>query len=275
MSLGHRIKDKRRVSGMTQPEFAELVGVSLTTIRRWEGETTKPSADMLQKLAHALNTSTGYLLGETDDPRRYTTIFGNSQEFDGNKRPLSPAAVVSLFPQKGDSLLGESILPESRKEALDRAVNTTPPNPHHMAKVKVLPKEFRICCGKGVHWLGDTVEFESMINMPDPDLVRFSPLIAIWAEGDSMEPDIQDGDMVIFTDNIYERELAGNGDIVLVNYNGRLIIRGLMTRGEKMSLRAFNRDEYEDIEIDPQKDDFEVLGRVLKVHRTWKPRPVF
>lgn len=275
MGVGERIKHLRK-GKYTQSELAELIGVHETTIRRWEqGRDRGPDLDALKRIAHALETSVAYLTGETDDPKRYASILGNSPDLDGNKRPLSPAAVVSLFPQNIDSLLGESILPESRKEAWDRAVNATPPNPHHMARVKVLPKEFRICCGKGVHWLDDTVEFESVINMPDPDLVRFSPLIAIWAEGDSMEPDIQDGDMVIFTDNIYERELAGNGDIVLVNYNGRLIIRGLMTRGEKMSLRAFNRDEYEDIEIDPQKDDFEVLGRVLKVHRTWKPRPVF
>lgn len=92
MSLGHRIKDKRRVSGMTQPEFAELVGVSLTTIRRWEGGTTKPDADMLQKIAHALDTSTSYLLGETDDPVRYNPSLlmaagKKPEELDGNKPP--------------------------------------------------------------------------------------------------------------------------------------------------------------------------------------------
>lgn len=273
--ISKRIAMARKQKSWIQTQLADALGVSIDTVRRWEQGKRSPDADALQKLAHALNTSTGYLLGETDDPKRYASILGNSPELDGNKRPLSPAAAALLFPSKGDSLLGGSVSSESMEEAWDRAVNATPPNPYHMARVKVLPKEFRICCGKGVHWLDDTVEFESVIDMPDPDLVRFSPLIAIWAEGDSMEPDIQDGDMVIFTDNIYERELAGNGDIVLVNYNGRLIIRGLMIRGEKMSLRAFNRDEYEDIEIDPQKDDFEVLGRVLKVHRTWKPRPVF
>lgn len=98
MSLGHRIKDKRRVSGMTQPEFAELVGVSLTTIRRWEGETTKPSADMLQKLAHALNTSTGYLLGETDDPVRYSSLLmaagKKPEELDGNEPPEPSSDLV-------------------------------------------------------------------------------------------------------------------------------------------------------------------------------------
>lgn len=247
-NIGEILKEARERRGFSRDVLADLISVSKETIARWERGERSPDARALKKIATALSVSISNLLGDFD------LLSADTSE------------------HKEQSALEKHA---ERKEAWDRAVNTTPPNPHHMAKVKVLPKEFRICCGKGVHWLDDTVEFESVINMPDPDLVRFSPLIAIWAEGDSMEPDIQDGDMVIFTDNIYERELAGNGDIVLVNYNGRLIIRGLMTRGEKMSLRAFNRDEYEDIEIDPQKDDFEVLGRVLKVHRTWKPRPVF
>lgn len=236
MSIGEKIYRLRRNLDLTQEKLAKEIEVSAKTVIRWERGEREPSGDALRPLAAALGTSVAYLMGETDDPMR---------------------------PQK------------LTDAGLDDVANASPPNPHHMALVKVLPKGLRACCGKGVYWLDESIEFESMINMPDPDLVRFSPVIAIWAEGDSMEPDIQDGDMVIFTDNIYERELAGNGDVVVVNYNGRMIIRGLITRGKNVTLRAFNREEYDDIKIDPENDDFDVLGRVLKIHRTWKPRSVY
>ncbi len=211
MKIQERISQRRRFLNITQERLARLVGVSLKTVSRWESGERMPKGEDLRELAASLETSAAYLLGETDNPSRL--------EMD---------------------VLNATTPEENINTRLDRAANATPLNPHHMTLVKVLPKDFRACCGKGVQWLDETVEFESMINMPDPDLVRYSPVIATWAEGNSMEPDIQDGDMVIFTDNIYERELAGNGDIVVVNYNGRMIIRGLITRGGKISLRAFN-----------------------------------
>ena len=67
--LGARIK-KLRKGKFSQAELAERLGVHEMTVRRWENTDRQPTADALQKLAQALNTTTGYLLGETDDPAK-------------------------------------------------------------------------------------------------------------------------------------------------------------------------------------------------------------
>ena len=69
IKTGERIKNKRKEFKLTQGNLAELAEVSPITVFRWEAGDRSPRAEELQKLAEALNTTSAYLLGETDDPR--------------------------------------------------------------------------------------------------------------------------------------------------------------------------------------------------------------
>ncbi|MDR0648360.1 MAG: helix-turn-helix domain-containing protein [Synergistaceae bacterium] len=68
MFLVPRMKERRKVSRLTQPELATLVKVSAKTVGRWESGERKPDTDEAARIAASLNTSVAYLLGETDDP---------------------------------------------------------------------------------------------------------------------------------------------------------------------------------------------------------------
>lgn len=69
MSTGERIKAQRRRIGMNADTLAERIGMSRSTIFRWEkGDIEKIDAHDLVKIAHVLNTSDAYLLGFIDDP---------------------------------------------------------------------------------------------------------------------------------------------------------------------------------------------------------------
>ena len=67
MNLGERIRDLRKKK-YTQEELAELVGVHVNTLIRWEHGDRNPTADKLQALANALGTSMESLLSDTGDP---------------------------------------------------------------------------------------------------------------------------------------------------------------------------------------------------------------
>ena len=68
MKIKQRIRERRKDNKLTQEKLAEIIGVSLMTLKRWEWGDSAPRAEELQKLAEALNTTSAYLLGETDNP---------------------------------------------------------------------------------------------------------------------------------------------------------------------------------------------------------------
>ena len=74
MSLGTRLKMLRKQMGFSQERLGDLVDAHVNTVRRWENGSRSPDTEMLQKLAQALNTTTGYLLGETDDPAKPAAV---------------------------------------------------------------------------------------------------------------------------------------------------------------------------------------------------------
>ena len=69
MKISDRIKKLRELRGFSQVDLAQIIGVDVNTIWRWENGRSSPVRS-IQKLAQTLDTSTGYLLGETDDLRR-------------------------------------------------------------------------------------------------------------------------------------------------------------------------------------------------------------
>ena len=69
-----RIRDLREDKDMTQTQIAKVLGMSQTGYSKYEtGENDIPTA-ILIKLANFYNTSIDYLLGETDNPKRYKQI---------------------------------------------------------------------------------------------------------------------------------------------------------------------------------------------------------
>ncbi|MBP3591705.1 MAG: helix-turn-helix transcriptional regulator [Clostridia bacterium] len=66
-----RLRDLRQDHDMTQTAVAKKLGMSQTGYSKYEtGENDIPT-EILIKLARLYNTSIDYLLGETDEPKRY------------------------------------------------------------------------------------------------------------------------------------------------------------------------------------------------------------
>ena len=66
-----RLRDLREDKDMNQTQIAKILDMSQTGYSKYEtGENDIPTA-ILIKLARFYNTSIDYLLGETDNPKRY------------------------------------------------------------------------------------------------------------------------------------------------------------------------------------------------------------
>lgn len=71
--LGERLKTLRQEKGLSQGELAKLVAGDGRQISRYENGHITPSAEVLAKLAKALDCSVDYLLFE-EAPRRPLTV---------------------------------------------------------------------------------------------------------------------------------------------------------------------------------------------------------
>ncbi|MBP3328036.1 MAG: helix-turn-helix transcriptional regulator [Clostridia bacterium] len=67
----NRVRDLREDHDMNQTQVAKILGMSQTGYSKYEtGENDLPTA-VLIKLARMYDTSIDYILGETDNPKRY------------------------------------------------------------------------------------------------------------------------------------------------------------------------------------------------------------
>jgi len=70
-TLGDRIRRFRKAKGLTQTELGEIAGISQRLMTYYETQGGTPSADLLSRLAEALDVSADVLLGRerAGDPR--------------------------------------------------------------------------------------------------------------------------------------------------------------------------------------------------------------
>ena len=59
-----RLTTLRKRAGLRQEDLADKVGVSIDTIRRWEGDKQEPRLSDLVRIAQTLNTTINQLVGE-------------------------------------------------------------------------------------------------------------------------------------------------------------------------------------------------------------------
>ncbi len=68
MNFAERLKKLRKERGLSQNKLAKAIGVHFTQVSRYERGDTKPNAEAMTKLAHALDTTVDYLMnGASDD----------------------------------------------------------------------------------------------------------------------------------------------------------------------------------------------------------------
>lgn len=85
--FGRRLKDVREDSDETQQDLADLLGVSVSTIRNWEKDRNEPDYKVLVKICDHYNVTSDFLLGraKTDpeyEARRIQRLLDSSEQAD-------------------------------------------------------------------------------------------------------------------------------------------------------------------------------------------------
>lgn len=107
MSVAERIRESRKEAGMTLEELAAKAGVSKTYLWELEHDKSgekKPSAEVLLKIASALSTTIGHLLGlptvtvkaESKEVELSPSLLEFKERMEQNGTPLKPDELMDL-----------------------------------------------------------------------------------------------------------------------------------------------------------------------------------
>lgn len=64
--FGKRLKELRKEHGYTIEQFADMVGISKSTLGYYENDKRMPDIEMLARIANVLNVNADYLIGRTN-----------------------------------------------------------------------------------------------------------------------------------------------------------------------------------------------------------------
>lgn len=230
--IGTNIRRFREAANLTQPQLAEMIGLSRSAVANWERDFVRPDIDRLVKLCDALNVSADDLLGipakdagiSADDRAMLRTF--NSL----NKRDRHLVNTMMNTMHEADYLVF--------KESFSERFKSTQLNP------------LKACAGSGIDLPDAPPPMQTIIRITELTS-RCDEIIRIT--GDSMMPDYMDGDRVLLQ---HKPEIAvGQIGIFIVNNEG------MIKEFQGDHLHSLNPD-YDDIHFD-EGTEVRCVGLVL------------
>ncbi|MCR5708124.1 MAG: XRE family transcriptional regulator [Ruminococcus sp.] len=211
MTIGERIKERRKQLGLTVDELAERLGKNRATIYRYESnDIEKLPTTVLEPLAKALDVTPAYLMGW-----------------------LKPSQAKSLTPT-------------------DIRANTKP-----------VPLVGRVAAGLSCH-AEDNIEG---YILTDCELLHEGyDYFWLTVKGDSMEPELHDGDRVL----VREQDTLETECYAVVRIDGEDgVVKRVRIDRDKITLTSVNPYYPPRVFEHEQMNDVAVVGKVIQSQRTY------
>jgi transcriptional regulator with XRE-family HTH domain len=116
---GDRLKWMREAKKLTQDEMSQLSGLAMSQISRYENGRSDPDAIQIRKLALALDVTSDYLLGLSDDPE---TSYRPEMKYTIQEQMLIAKWRAGSLDEVASEALSESI----RRKKLNSSDDTQP-----------------------------------------------------------------------------------------------------------------------------------------------------
>ena len=180
MSIGDRIKQRRKELNLTQPQLAEIVGVSKGTIGNYESNLCSPNEKVLFKLFSALNCDANFL---------YQDNIKEKGSENGKRITAKETEIINKYRRLDDH--GAKVVDFVLEEEYNRSIEE---ESESMPVIKIRHSFYKVSAGVGFD-LGDEDEWEE-IEIPDTPESRRADF-ALTIKGNSMEPTYFDGEIVL------------------------------------------------------------------------------
>lgn len=237
MNVGERIKQRRKDLKMSADELATSVGVSRSTIFRYEkGDIEKVGPDVLKKIADRLNVSPADLMGWDDTPVQELKITTSPLV-----KKITEKAVKLTAPRKQKVLdFTENQLREQSNKVISLEEN--------LFEFKVYEK---LSAGTGFSYFNDG-NYDTVFY--DKDLDHD---FASWVFGDSMEPKYMNGEVVLIKETGFDYD----GAVYAVDWDGQTYIKKVYKEKDGLRLVSIN-SKYKD-KFAPFDEDPRIIGKIV------------
>ncbi|MGY5257744.1 helix-turn-helix domain-containing protein [Lactiplantibacillus plantarum] len=224
MNVGNRMKSIRKQQGISADQLAESIGVSRSTIFRYEkGDIEKMPIEVVANVASSLHVSLIDLMGISND--------SISEKITEIVSKLNPDRQQNVY-NYADNQLRE------QNNTIVRMPRT---------QIKLLGA---VSAGTGEELQDDTTEVDYTGTVPEYDY-------ALQVNGDSMEPLFTD-QQIIF---VKYSEEAFNGQIVIAYVDGKAYVKKYYCNGAKCELVSLN-SKYDPIDVSGN-ENFKIKGVVV------------
>lgn len=239
--IGNKIKEYRKLKGLTQKELANKVDMGDTTIANYEKGFRTPKKNTLFKLANAFDISIDDLFPPIDKTTAPTeapkTVSDEVLRLDRDLYKDNHKSWINY---------GNKLLDKQNTVTYSKNTVNEPQTIYHTYNYYDQPAS----AGTG-QYLND-VQVEQLELPVDIDADFVVPIY-----GDSMEPEYHSGDYVFVKLSV---ELS-SGDIGVFDYYGDAYIKELVINDSGAYLHSLN-SKYNDIPIDADSD-FRIIGKVV------------
>ena len=239
MSFGTRLKARREQLGITQPQLAEMLGVSKGAIGNYETDANSPKATILFKVFDVLKCDANYLFQDE---------MGNSYPMKVSYDEYESIKKYRNLDDHGKELVNYTLDKETERiEKYGKLGEAS--RPVTAFPMRLISYYFKNASAGTGQLVIDNLP-DKDIEIPDKPEYR-NVSYAIGVNGSSMEPAFQDGD-ILLVEATREIEI---GDIGIFQINNECFVKKL---GEK-ELISLNKD-YKNIPLD---ETAATLGKVI------------
>lgn len=266
-AIHHRIRGLRTSLALSQARLAALVGVSQATVNRWEHGDRVPDGEALTRFREALGVDPAWLLtGEGIAPAGYSSDPASSGGTDDI--PTSDRGVGDVGTAYNDELRARvrelgglaaasahaGVTPRALSEALAgardlgsaalRELGVREPTAAYRATPDVVMVPIlnaRARAGDGREMEDGVGGFWPVMRSTVRRGVNVERLAVLRVEGDSMEPTLRDGDVVMLDRDAVARPSDG---VWVIEINGHLSVKRLAFHVDGVEIISDNAEKY-------------------------------
>ncbi len=263
-TIGERIKEIRKEHKLTLDQLGEIAGVSKQFLSLVENGKKEPGKDTLRTICDYFNVDMDYVIGRSDvkNALNFEGIYEKGVEHGRHEaiKEIKTLNVMSNVINVPDYVIGRSDVKNAlnfegiyekgvehgRHEAI-KEIKTL----NVMSNVINVPIYSSLSCGAGT-WVDEIPE--DFISIPE-SMMFHGQAFANFAEGDSMEPNIKSGDLLVFQ----ECPQIQSGYIGSFSLNDAYYCKRFKQLPDGSYWLFSDNSNYDPIPI-TKNDDFRVLG---------------